>query len=182
MPTAVITESSENTMSITMICATTAASERAAASPSRSLVLALELSVDLERRLGDEEQAAEIRIRPRPETSTPRSVNSGVVSRTTHAMLSSSSRIRVTNAPNRPSRRALAPLLLRQLPGEDRDEDDVVDAEDDLEHGQREQSDPRVRVGDPVHVGSHCFGNGITPREAGRRGNLAGGGDPAPTA
>jgi hypothetical protein len=43
-------------------------------------------------------------------------------------------------------------LILRELPGEDRDEDDVVDAEDDLEHGEREQSDPRVWVGEPVHV------------------------------
>ena len=31
-------------------------------------------------------------------------------------------------------------LLLRQLPRQDRDEDDVVDAEDDLEDGQRAQA------------------------------------------
>ena len=46
-------------------------------------------------------------------------------------------------------------LLGRQLAGEDRDEDDVVDAEHDLEGGQREEADPGLRVGEPVHeVGS----------------------------
>ncbi len=35
------------------------------------------------------------------------------------------------------------PLHARgQLPGEDRDEDDVVDAEDDLEHREGEERDP----------------------------------------
>ena len=42
----------------------------------------------------------------------------------------------------------LAMLIRRQLSGQDRDEDDVVDAQDDLERGQREQGDPRVRVGE----------------------------------
>ena len=42
-------------------------------------------------------------------------------------------------------------LRRRQLPGQDRDEDDVVDAEDDLEERQRREGDPDLRVGQPVH-------------------------------
>src|SRR6266480_2232138 len=38
-----------------------------------------------------------------------------------------------------------------QLTGQDRDEDDVVDAEDDLEHRQREQRDPGFGRGEPGH-------------------------------
>jgi hypothetical protein len=41
------------------------------------------------------------------------------------------------------------PQLLRQTPRQDRDEDDVVDAEDDLERGQGRQRDPRLETGDP---------------------------------
>ena len=43
-------------------------------------------------------------------------------------------------------------LLLRQLSGEDRDEDDVVDAENDLEHRQRDEADPDLWVGEPFHA------------------------------
>ena len=45
-------------------------------------------------------------------------------------------------------------LTGRQPGDQDRDEDDVVDAEDDLEHGQREEGDPRLGIaeqGDEVH-------------------------------
>src|SRR5437870_7323882 len=38
-----------------------------------------------------------------------------------------------------------------QLAGQDRDENDVVDAEDDLEHREREQRDPGFGGGEPVH-------------------------------
>ncbi len=43
--------------------------------------------------------------------------------------------------------------LLRdgQLPGEDGDEDDVVDAEDDLEERQRPEGNPSLWVSNPVH-------------------------------
>ena len=59
MPTAVITESSENTMSSTRICTSTTPNVR----PCRPLTVLLvvrhlELVVDLVRRLGDEEQPA----------------------------------------------------------------------------------------------------------------------------
>src|SRR5262249_47515156 len=42
-------------------------------------------------------------------------------------------------------------LIRRQLAGEDRDEDDVVDAENDLEHRKRDKADPRLRVRQPFH-------------------------------
>ena len=41
---------------------------------------------------------------------------------------------------------------------QDRDEHDVVDAEDDLEHRERRQGDPGVGVGDPVHCPSASHG------------------------
>ena len=57
MPTAVITESSENTMSSSMICTMTAPNDGAARAELVSFV-ALEPLVNLERRLGEQEQAA----------------------------------------------------------------------------------------------------------------------------
>ncbi len=41
-------------------------------------------------------------------------------------------------------------LLLPQLPGQDGDEHDVVDAEDDFKDGQRAERDPSFGAGDPV--------------------------------
>ena len=46
----------------------------------------------------------------------------------------------------RPIVAGLLLLLGRQLAGEDGDEDDVVDAEHDLEDGQRQQCDPCLRI------------------------------------
>ena len=43
-------------------------------------------------------------------------------------------------------------LVLREFGRENRNEDDVVDAEHDLEHRQRQQSDPCLGVGDPIHL------------------------------
>ena len=40
----------------------------------------------------------------------------------------------------------LAPAAPGQLPGQDGDEDDVVDPEDDLERGERHERDPGVRL------------------------------------
>src|SRR5690606_9399813 len=42
-------------------------------------------------------------------------------------------------------------LRLGQLVGEYGDEDDVVDAEDDLQNCQRDERDPDVGIGEPVH-------------------------------
>ncbi len=50
-------------------------------------------------------------------------------------------------------------LVVRQPLDEDRDEDDVVDAEHDLEHRQRQQGDPRLGVGQQLH-GSRIRGSG----------------------
>ena len=60
-------------------------------------------------------------------------------------------------------------LLGGELPGEDGDEDDVVDAEDDLQHGEREEADPEVGLGEQF---GECGGehggreNGVGGREA----------------
>src|SRR5690606_20156425 len=43
-------------------------------------------------------------------------------------------------------------LLRRQLPRQDRDEDDIVDTEDDLERCEREERDPHRGVGYPAHT------------------------------
>src|SRR5687767_2948978 len=42
-------------------------------------------------------------------------------------------------------------LFLRQFPRENRDEDDVVDAKDDLEERQRQERNPDLRISQPVH-------------------------------
>ena len=39
----------------------------------------------------------------------------------------------------------------RQAPDQDRDEDDVVDAEDDFQGGQGQERDPDFRTGEPFH-------------------------------
>ena len=63
----------------------------------------------------------------------------------------------------RPMRRAFFCCLLRQLAGENRDEDDVVDAEHDLEHGQGDQRDQTIRSQKGFEVHS-----GISSRSTGR--------------
>ena len=45
-------------------------------------------------------------------------------------------------------------LLLGQARNQDRDEDDVVDAEDGLEQRERGERDPGLWVGEPVHGSS----------------------------
>jgi hypothetical protein len=42
-------------------------------------------------------------------------------------------------------------LRRRQPPGENRKEDQVVDAEHDLKQGQRQQARPDLRISEPVH-------------------------------
>ena len=59
MPTAVMTESSEKTMSMTMICDHHGHERRRGLLPLGLLVGPFELAVDLERGLGDQEQAAD---------------------------------------------------------------------------------------------------------------------------
>ena len=63
----------------------------------------------------------------------------------------SSSRIRVKNAPNSPSLRARGWSGAGSVARENRDEDDVVDAEDDLERRERQETDPGIRITEPTH-------------------------------
>ena len=86
----------------------------------------------------------------RPEISEPSTVNSGAVSVTIQEMPASSPK-RMMSASERPITRAVA-LVRRQLVGEDRDEDQVVDAEHDLEHDEGAETEPRGGVIDPGEV------------------------------
>ena len=47
------------------------------------------------------------------------------------------------------------PPVLRQPADQDRDKDEIVDAEHDLERGQRHETGPELRVGQPLHRA--CF-------------------------
>ena len=79
-----------------------------------------------------------IRIRSRQEKPWPKAVNTGSVSCTMNEIVASStSRMIKRRADAEPAGARL--LLLRQLVGQDRDEDQIVDAEHDLEHDQRQQ-------------------------------------------
>jgi hypothetical protein len=53
-----------------------------------------------------------------------------------------------------PEAAGLGLVLFRQLAGQDGDEDDVVDAEDDLQRGEGGERHPGLRVGEPVHSAS----------------------------
>jgi hypothetical protein len=76
----------------------------------------------------------------------PRS-NTGAVSPTSQAMVESRMR-RMTRARLMPSRRTFALIRLRQLVRQDRDEDQIVDAEHDLQHDQRRERGPGLGLGE----------------------------------
>ncbi len=106
MPTAVITESSEKTMSSSMIWKMTAPNDgatRADRSPSTPSSFSWISRVALASR----NRPPPSRIRSRPEMSRPNTEKSGSVSRTIHAS-ENSSRMRMTMAAMRPTRRARA--------------------------------------------------------------------------
>src|SRR5690606_35225869 len=42
------------------------------------------------------------------------------------------------------------PLIVRKFSGNDRNENDVVDTEDDLKEGQCEECNPRIRIGEKM--------------------------------
>ena len=65
------------------------------------------------------------------------------------------------------------PLPLGQLAGHDRDEDDVVDAEDDLQGRQREQGDPRLGVREDLHMASIGSGGSVGVGRSGAAASLA---------
>ena len=140
MPTAVMIESSENTRSMMMICKSTAPNvaltllDAWPSSPSVSWWISIVL-------FHSRNSPPRMRIRSRPEISWP------------------SDREQRRGQPDQPGQheqepdahehreeqadapRELAPLG-RQLVDQDRDEDDVVDAEHELERGQRGKGDP----------------------------------------
>ena len=57
----------------------------------------------------------------------------------------------MTAASRMPTRRALLRCCRRQLRGQDRDEDDVVDAQHQLERGEGGEGDPDFRIGELFH-------------------------------
>ena len=113
-------------------------------------VVPLQLLVDLEGRLGERKRPPTSMMMSRPEISWPNTSNNGVVSPITHEM-PSSSRIRITIASPSPTLRASRLLVGGELAGQDRDEHDVVDAEHDLERGERDERQPDVGVAEPIH-------------------------------
>ena len=144
MPTAVITESSENTMSSSMICPMTAANDGATRAADMA-VLAFELLVNLARRLEEEEQPAagkdQIAAREFVVEDRDREERRGQLHDPGDRQQQQDAHHHRRHQPD-----PAGALLLgrRQLAGEDRDEDHVVDAEDDLEHGQRDERDQSV--------------------------------------
>ncbi len=150
MPTAVMTESSENTTSSATIWATIGqnATARVRDVPDR---LRFEAIVDLHRRLhqqekpaGDENEVApghavaphgEHRLRERHDPADARE------QRQAHDQGEHQ-----TDPPG-----ALA-LARWQPAGENRDEDQVVDAEHDLERNERRETDPDRRIRHPFHL------------------------------
>ena len=72
------------------------------------------------------------------------------MSRMIHA-IDISSAIRMTIAASRPVRRARGCVLAGQLARENRDEDDVVDAEHDLEERERDEREEAVGCEKRVH-------------------------------
>ena len=143
MPTAVMIESSENTMSMIMICTITAAKPALTAdaawpsTPSSDWWIS---PVLFQRR----NRPPPIRTRSRPEISWPTMSmrNSGAVMPMIQESMNSRP-TRMNIARNRPIMPRLALLLRRQLVDQDRDEDDVVDAEHQLERGERQEARSR---------------------------------------
>ena len=152
MPTAVITESSEKTMSSSMIWTMTARERRRDARRAVAL-FAFEPLVNLERRLAEQEQAAadQDQVAAR-DARGRRRVKSGAVSRMIQA-IDSSSRMRMHHGGEQAASGARGCCCAAgSLPDENRDEDDVVDAEHDLEKGQRDEREQAVGGEESIHT------------------------------
>jgi hypothetical protein len=65
--------------------------------------------------------------------------------------IEASSARRVISARASPIRRRVL-VLRRQSPGENRDEHQIVDAQHDLEGGQRHEARPDLGIGQPIHT------------------------------
>ena len=87
----------------------------------------------------------------------PAIVNTGVVSPTIHEIVSNKQDPHAHREAQADDPGTVA-LIRRQALDQDRDEDHVVDAEDDLEHRQGQQGDPGLGVRQQVHAlqGSGC--------------------------
>ena len=146
MPTAVMTESREKTMSRIMIWAMAAAKEGGAlVTVHLALGIVLELVVDLPGgRLVDEEDAA----RDEDEVLRSRSPMPNQTTTSSFSVMIQPGEEHQDHADHHREREAEVAgarlLLLRELRREDRDEDDVVDAEHDLEHEQRHEDGDEV--------------------------------------
>ena len=145
MPMAVMTESSEKTMSSTITWPMTLANDAAAL--ARPVLAALELVVNLVGRLGEQEQAAADQDQVAAGDVPPEDVNSGSVSRAIQVIENSSASAHHHRGDQADAARALL-LLLRQLGRQDRDEDDVVDPENDLQERQRDERDGQFGHGE----------------------------------
>ena len=142
MPTAVMIESIENTMSMTMIWAMIAANACGALCAEFVLVRLLDRGVHLVRRLVDQEDAAGDQDEV---ASTRRHVRTASTTGAVSPMIQADHQ-QQQDAEDQRQRQAEPAGRGRPAPGQarhqHRDEDDVVDAEHDLHHGQGREGGP----------------------------------------
>ena len=150
MPMAVTIESMEKITSMTTICAMIGAEGGTGDLAERRLVLTggLDVLVDLLRRLDQQEQTAgeQHEIAPRHAVIEDGEDRRGQPDQREQRREEGNAEDQRQRQPDLP--RPLG-LLLRQFADDDRDEHDVVDAEDDLEHGQRHEAGENGWIGDP---------------------------------
>ena len=149
IPTAVITESSEKTISSSMIWTITAAKEGATRADPW-LLLAFQPIVDLDRRLGEQEQAAA----DQDEVASGDAAAEHGEERSGEA--DDPGNRQQQQDPHQHRRQQADPprprlLVVRQLARQNGDEDDVVDAEDHLEEGQRDEGEEAFGAEKRVH-------------------------------
>ena len=154
MPTAVMTESSEKTMSSSTIWAMTPRRTTPSPSAASALVIVdLELLEDLVGRLADQEQAAAEQDQIAPAEVVSEQAEQG--GRQSHHPRDREQQPEQPH-PEREheaERRASGCCWPRQLRRHDREEDDVVDAKHDLQRGEGRQRDPAVGVQKGAQVG-----------------------------
>ena len=148
MPTAVMTESSENTASSTTIWTITC--QNAAGARARPLRAArpFQALVQLRRALVRRNRPPAIRIRSRPDLQT-RDAEQRRGERRDPGDAGEQPETHEQGEREAHEAGPVAPLR-GQLVGEDRDEDQVVDAEHDLQHDEGAEPEPGGRVADPA--------------------------------
>ena len=151
MPTAVMTESRENTISSRMICTRTPAREaltRVEAWPSSPPIYDGSRTYSSRGNSPQEQNkvTAGDRLLPHREQRGGEPQNPA-------------QRKQQGNAHEHGQRQAnetrLSPLLQRQFVNQNGDKDDVVNAEHDFEHGERQQRDPDLRIEEPLHTAAN---------------------------